>query len=80
MKLPVRNYLSTPLTIFIEPYCDQYEVPAGGQALVTLDDGYRHSIDVHPDQWISIWDEGDNPAVVDIFDQHQFSISAKRET
>lgn len=73
MRVPIRNYLSTPLTIFIEPVCDQYEVPVGGEAIVTLEDGYPHSIDLHPDQWISIWNEGPEWAQVEIFDEHQFS-------
>jgi hypothetical protein len=71
VKLPVRNYLATPLTIFIEPWCDEYEVPAGGSAVVTLQDGRPHSIDVHPDQFVTIWNEGDE-ATVEIFDSHQF--------
>lgn len=78
MRLPIRNYLSTPLTIFIEPVCDQYEVPAGGEAIVTLEDGYPHSIDVHPDQWVSIWNEGPEWAQVEIFDEHQFSKPSKK--
>jgi hypothetical protein len=73
VKLPIRNYLSTPLTIFIEPICFQYEIPAGGEATIALEDGHPHSIDIHPDQWVSIWNEGSEPAVVEIFDQHQFS-------
>ena len=69
MKIPVRNYLPTPLTIFIEPYCDQYEVPVGGEALVTLDDDFPFQIDVHPENWVSIWDEGIMRAVVEVFDK-----------
>ena len=72
MKLPIRNYLPEPLTVFIEPYCEQYEIPIGGQATITLQDGKPHSIDVHPDRWVSIWDEGDEFAMVEIFDSHQF--------
>src|SRR3546814_1356828 len=53
----IRNYLSSSLTIFIEPICDQFEVPAGGEAVVTLEDGRPRSIDVHPDNWISIRSE-----------------------
>ncbi len=77
MRLPIRNYLATPLTIFIEPVCDQYEVPAGGEAVVILEDGHPHSIDVHSDNWVSIWNEGPAWATVEIFDEHQFS-TAKR--
>jgi hypothetical protein len=71
MRLPFRNYHPTPLTIFIEPECDQYEVPAGGMAIVTLEDGLPHSIDVHPEQWISIWSEG-GKGKVEISDTHGF--------
>ena len=78
MRLPIRNYLSTPLTIFIEPECDQYEVPAGGEAAVILEDGHHHSIDIHPDNWVSIWNGGPEWAVVEIFNERQFSIP-KRE-
>jgi hypothetical protein len=77
MRLPIRNYLETSLTIFIEPICDQYEVPPGGEAVVTLDDGHPHSIDVHPDNWVSIWNEGDSWPIVEIFDKHQFSVPPK---
>lgn len=77
MRLPFRNYLATPLTIFIEPVCHQYDVPAGGEAVVTLEDGRPHSIDIHPDNWVSIWDEGTASAEVEIFDKHQISLPAK---
>jgi len=78
MRLPIRNYLSTPLTIFIEPICDQYEVPVGGEAIVTLEDGHPHSIDVHPDQWVSVWNEGPKLAQVEIFNEHQSSMPIKK--
>lgn len=78
MRLPIRNYLSTPLTIFIEPVCDQYDIPAGGEAVVILADGYQHSIDVHPENWVSVWNEGPEWATVEVFDEHQFS-KPKRE-
>lgn len=70
MKIPIRNYLATPLTIFIEPYYDQYDIPVGCEALVTLDDDFPFQIDVHPDNWVSIWDEGIMRAVVEVFEQH----------
>jgi len=72
MKLPIRNYLLKSLTVFIEPYCEEYEVPIGGQATITLQDGKPHSIDIHPDQFISVWDEGSEQASVEIFPTHQF--------
>lgn len=74
MRLPIRNYLSTPLTIFIEPMCDRYEVPVGDEATVVLADGHRHSIDIHPENCVSIWNEGPEWVVVEIFNEHQFSI------
>jgi hypothetical protein len=73
LRLPIRNYLETPLTIFIEPVCDQYEIPAGGEAVVILEDGHPHSIDIHPDNWVSIWNEGPEWATVEMFAEHQFS-------
>lgn len=73
MRLPIRNYLSTPLTIFIEPVCDRHEVPVGGEAVVILEDGHPHSIDVHPDNWVSVWNEGPEWATVEVSNEHQFS-------
>jgi hypothetical protein len=68
VRLPIRNYTSTPLTLFIEPYCNQFEIPPGGEAIITLEDGQPHSIDYHPDNWVSLWDEGLNPmATVEVF-------------
>lgn len=68
MKLPIRNYLSVPLTLFIEPLCRQHEIPPGGEAIVTLQDGCPHSIDFHPDNWVSLWDEGTDPmASVEVY-------------
>lgn len=72
MRLPIRNYLDTPMAIFIEPVCDQYEVAAGGEAVVILEDG-PHSIDIHPGNWVSVWNEGPDWGTVEIFDEHQFS-------
>lgn len=73
MKLPIRNYHTTPLTILIEPYALTYEVPPGGQAIIKLDDGCSHSIDLHPGQHISVWDDGGSSgfAEVDILTEHQ---------
>lgn len=69
MKLPIRNYFPTPLTIFIEPYCDEFEIVPGGKAKITLEDGPPHSIDIHPDNWISIWNEGRELAKVELYDR-----------
>jgi hypothetical protein len=71
MKLPVRNHTSTALTLFIEPYCDEYQIPPEGQAIVMLDDGAPHSLDFHPENWVSLWNEGDNYAVVEIISKEQ---------
>jgi len=71
MRLPIRNYLATPLTLFIEPYCEQHEIPPGGEAIVILDDGEPHSLDVHQDNWVSLWDEGTTRAEVDVYQTHQ---------
>ena len=74
MKLPLRNYNSTALTLFIEPYCDQYEIPPEGEAIVMLDDGGAHSLDFHPENWVSLWNEGDNLAVVEIVSKEQKAV------
>lgn len=75
MKLPIRNYLPVPLTLFIEPWCDQYEIPSGGEAIVTLEDGRPHSIDFHPNNWVSLCDEGIDPlvtATVEVYPDQDF--------
>ena len=68
MRLPIRNYLAEPLLVFMEPYCDEHEVPPGGEAIITLEDGCPHSIDVHPGSWVSVWDEGRKRGTVEVFD------------
>lgn len=72
MQLPIRNYLSKPLTVFIEILCGWYEVPVGGEAVVILEDGHPHSMDIHSDNRVSIWNEGSKTAIVEIFDEYQF--------
>jgi hypothetical protein len=62
MRVPIRNKSDRPLTLFIELQCDQFEVPAGGEAIVRLEDGRPHSIDLD-DGWVTIWDEGCNASV-----------------
>jgi len=61
MRLPIRNKSDRPLTVFIEPFCDQFEVPAGGEAIVRLEKP-PHSIDLDV-AWVTIWDEGDGATV-----------------
>jgi len=75
VKLPIRNYLPVPLTLFIEPWCDQYEIPPGGEAVVTLEDGRPHSIDFLPNNWVSLNDEGmaaTATATVEIYPDRDF--------
>ncbi|MEY4836210.1 MAG: hypothetical protein RLZZ475_69 [Pseudomonadota bacterium] len=62
MRIPIRNKGEAPLTVFIEPGCDQFEVPVGGEAIVRLADGRPHSFDVDRD-WVTIWDEGGDASV-----------------
>jgi len=62
MRIPIRNKGNSPLTVFVELQCDQFEVPVGGEAIVRLADDRPHSIDIDRD-WITIWDEGGNASV-----------------
>jgi predicted secreted protein len=62
MKLPIRNKSDRPLTIFVEPLCDTFEVPVGGRAIVRLEDGQPHSIDID-EAWVTIWDGGSDATV-----------------
>lgn len=62
MRIPIRNKGESPLTVFVELQCEQFEVPVGGEAIVRLADGRPHSIDVDRD-WVTIWDEGGNASV-----------------
>ncbi len=61
MRLPIRNHTANTITLFIEPQCRQHDIPPGGEAIVTLEDGRPHSIDLHSEQWVSLWDEGTSP-------------------
>jgi hypothetical protein len=70
VRIPIRNKGAKPLTVFIEPICDQYEVPVGGEAVVILEDGRPHSIDLFDDAWVSIWNEGVEQAIVEIRTTH----------
>ncbi|PSJ40466.1 hypothetical protein [Allosphingosinicella deserti] len=58
MQIPIRNSSSAPLTLFIEPICDQYEIPVGGEAIVTLRMDADHMLDWHEENWLSLWDGG----------------------
>ena len=74
MKLPIRNYTSTSLTLFVEPYCDEYEIPPQGEAIVILDDGEPYSLDFHPENWVSLWNEGESDAVVEIISKEENTV------
>ena len=63
MRLPIRNHTEKPLGLFIEPIFNEYEIPPGGEAIVTLEDGNPHSIDVH-DGAVTVWNEGPEPVSV----------------
>lgn len=56
MRLPIRNKFDRPLRIFMEPTCDEYEIPVGGEAIVRIEDGLLDSIDVE-DGWVTIYDD-----------------------
>lgn len=73
MKLPIRNFLAEPLTLFIEPHCQQHDIPVGGSAVVTLPGDWLPAIDVAPDRWITLWEEGPGKIVVEVFDDHSAS-------
>jgi hypothetical protein len=62
MRMPIRNKGDRPLTVLVELQCDQFEVPVGGEAIVRLEDGRPHSIDLE-DGWVTIWDEGGDASV-----------------
>ena len=67
MRIPIRNKSESPLTVFVELQCDQFEVPVGGEAIVRLADGRPHSIDVDRN-WVTIWDEEGDASVEVISD------------
>ena len=73
MKLPIRNYTENPLTLFIEPLCEEYFVPPNAEAIVRLEDNYPHSIDVYKSQ-VTIWNEACNEAVVELVSVEQKKI------
>ena len=81
MKIPIRNYTDGPLMLFIETICDEYEIPHDGEAIVTLEDGQPHSIDIHSGgQWITIWDEGrEINATVEVYPTRQSLIPDDRK-
>jgi len=67
MQLPIRNNLAEPLTLFVEPLYFKYEIPRGGVAVVTLEEGRPHSLDYHGERWLSLWGEGiSSPASVQV--------------
>lgn len=72
MRLPIRNIHERTMTIFMEPACDQYEVPVGGEAIVRIDDGMLDSIDVD-DGWMTIWDNSCE-AVVEVVSKEDLRV------
>jgi hypothetical protein len=49
----------------IEVHCDEYTIPVGGKAIVSLEDGLPHEIDVWEDQ-ITVWNAGQEQAEVEL--------------
>lgn len=74
MRLPIRNKTERTLHVFIEPWCDNYELPPKGEAFVHLEDGHPHSIDVFDGQ-VSIWSEGAKEVRVDVVSEEDQSIA-----
>jgi hypothetical protein len=75
MKFPIRNCSSGPLTLFIEPQCDEYKVAPGGEAVVTpanglVGSGYVGSIEIHNDREVTVWIEGGD-CKVEVLSIHQ---------
>lgn len=71
MKLPIRNRTSETLTLFIEPYCEEHEIAPGEEAIVRLEDGRPHSLDFHSDNFMTLWDEGETEAIVEVVSKEQ---------
>ena len=65
MRLPIRNRGSKPFALVIEVHADEYTIPTGGTAIVTLEDGLPHEIDVWEDQ-ITVWNAGNEQAEVEL--------------
>ncbi len=74
MKLPIRNRTATSLTLFVEPWCSQYEIPPEGEAIVILADGKAHSLDLCPENWVTLWNEGQTEAVVEVISREQNAV------
>lgn len=72
MRLPIRNKGAEALTVWIEPWCEQYDVPVGGEAIVSLEDGEPHSIDIY-EHGVTIWNEGDR-ATVEVLTENDQSL------
>ena len=64
MRLPIRNLTSQPIRLFIEPECDNYEIPVGGGAVLKISNG-PHSIDIREDEVI-FWNNGNSFSTVEI--------------
>jgi len=57
MKLLINNSTDKPITLFIEPWCEERKFPPGAEAIVYFGDMDLHAIDIHENQ-LSIYDEG----------------------
>ena len=57
MKLLINNSTDKPITLFIEPWCEERKFPPGAEAIVYFGDMDLHTIDIHENQ-LSIYDEG----------------------
>jgi hypothetical protein len=56
----------------MEPLCDQHEVPVGGEAIIRLEDGPPHSIEID-EAWVTIWDEAAS-ATVEVISENDKSV------
>lgn len=72
MRLPIINKFDRPLTVFMEPICDQFEIPPGGKAIVRIDDGYLHSIEF-ADAWVTVFDDSTR-ACVEVVCEHDMRV------
>ncbi len=84
MKLPIRNYSSLALTLFIEPWCDEYTIPRAAKLfnrfnlLRTRKLELFNALGFHPDNLAMIDSSGDEgkgfAPEVTIFIKHTFNL------
>lgn len=68
MRLPIKNNFDRPLTVFMEPMCNQFEIPPGGEAIVRIEDGFLGPIEFE-DAWVTIYDTSCCASVEIVSDQ-----------